>query len=102
MCYSNYFVLYMCTWYLCISHPFQLMSEVNSVWDPVAGESIVSSTVDISVAVSVSVGRWGFVYQSLSAYRVLSHALTVSLYLFLLKPRVFHLGWIWKQVVDNQ
>ena len=28
------------------------MPEANSVWDPVAGESIVSSTVDISVAVA--------------------------------------------------
>ena len=26
------------------------MPEVNSVWNPVAGESIVSSTVDVSVA----------------------------------------------------
>ena len=36
----------------------------------------------------------GKVYKSPSAYRVLSHALTVILYLFLLKPEVFHLGWI--------
>ena len=28
------------------------------------------------------------------AYRALSHALTVGLYLFLLKPKVFHLEWI--------
>ena len=32
------------------------MPEVNSVWDPVAGESIVSSTVDISVAVATPNG----------------------------------------------
>ena len=35
---------------------FQLMPEVNSVWDPVAGESIVSSTVDVSVAVATPNG----------------------------------------------
>jgi len=32
------------------------MPEVNSVWDPVAGESIVSSTVDVSVAVATPNG----------------------------------------------
>ena len=32
------------------------MPEVNSVWDPVAGESIISSTVDVSVAVATSNG----------------------------------------------
>ena len=30
----------------------QLMPEVNSVWNPVADKSIVSSTVDVSVAVA--------------------------------------------------
>ena len=32
------------------------MPEVNSVWDPVASEPKVSSTVDISVAVATSDG----------------------------------------------
>ena len=32
------------------------MPEVNSVWDPVTGESIVSPTVDISVAVTTPNG----------------------------------------------
>ena len=32
------------------------MPEVNSVWDPVAGKSIVSSTVDISAAVATPNG----------------------------------------------
>ena len=39
------------------------------------------------------------VYKSPSAYKAHSHALTVSLYLFLLKPQVFHLEWIQKQPV---
>ena len=32
------------------------MPQVNSVWDPVAGEAEVSSTVDISVAVATPNG----------------------------------------------
>ena len=32
------------------------MPEVNSVWDPVAGESIISSTVDVSVAMATPNG----------------------------------------------
>ena len=55
MCYRNYFVLCIpgiCA-YLTHSH---LMPEVNSVWDPEAGESIVSPTVDISVAVATPNG----------------------------------------------
>ena len=32
------------------------MPEVNSVWDPVTGESIVSPNVDISVAVTTPNG----------------------------------------------
>ena len=38
--------------------------------------------------------HWAMCTKSPFAYRALSHALTVSLYLFLLKPQVFHLGWI--------
>ena len=36
------------------------------------------------------------------ADRVLSHALTVSLQLFLLKPKVFHLGWIYVEAAIHQ
>ena len=55
MCYSNYFVL--CIPCICayLTHS-QLMPEVNSVWDPEAGESIVSPTVDISIAVATPNG----------------------------------------------
>ena len=34
----------------------QLMPELNSVWDPVAGEPNVASTVDIPVAVATPNG----------------------------------------------
>ena len=51
-----------CGWLLCIpgicaylTHS-QLIPEMNSVWDPVAGESIISFTVDVSVAVAAPNG----------------------------------------------
>ena len=55
MCYRNYFVLRIPGICAYLTHS-QLMPEVNSVWDPVAGESIVSSTVDVSVAVATPNG----------------------------------------------
>ena len=36
--------------------PLQLMPEMNSVWDSAAGESKISPTVDISVAVATPNG----------------------------------------------
>ena len=36
--------------------PMQLMSEMNSVWDSAAGESKISPTVDISIAVATPNG----------------------------------------------
>ena len=55
VCYRNYFVLCILGICACLTHS-QLKPEVNSVWDPVAGESIVSSTVDVSVAVTTPNG----------------------------------------------
>ena len=49
------FCVYMVRFYAYLTDS-QLMPEVNSVWDPVAGESIVSSTVDVSVAVTTPNG----------------------------------------------
>ena len=48
---------------------------------------------------------WGICDKSPSAYRALSHALTVSLYLFLLKPQVFTWGGFrssWSSGIDHQ
>ena len=56
--------VYKCTAFLCqlvfcafpLHIPLQVMPEMNSVWDSAAGESNISPTVDISVAVATPNG----------------------------------------------